>query len=205
VSKHTIGALPRAALVGSQLRTVGPEFVEKQRCRPPLLVVVRCEHVIERRLGSRSRTRSGCGLRSALSGSLRRASQMLARSIGQVFAWRRVAGSVRRLRGSGGERRNAPHVATSATGPSAPLVVVTDCPACRAKQRGRRERPRTSRRCGAARLGRPRDSRQGSRARRCRSRGVVRLTARRARIPLARSADPPARARRSGRPGRRMP
>src|ERR1039458_8685486 len=34
---------------------------------------------------------------SALSGSLRRASQMLARSLEQVFAWRRVAGSVRRL------------------------------------------------------------------------------------------------------------
>src|SRR5665213_3796629 len=30
---------------------------------------------------------------------------MLARSLEQVFAWRRVAGSVRRLRGSGGERR----------------------------------------------------------------------------------------------------
>jgi hypothetical protein len=52
-----------------------------------------------------ARTGEAGALLSALSGSLRRASQMLARSLEQVFAWRRVAGSVRRLRGSGGERR----------------------------------------------------------------------------------------------------
>jgi hypothetical protein len=44
-------------------------------------------------------------LLAALSGSLRRASHMLARALEQVFAWRGVAGSIRRLRGSGGERR----------------------------------------------------------------------------------------------------
>jgi hypothetical protein len=41
----------------------------------------------------------------ALTGPLRRASQMLARSPEQVLAWRRGAGSVSRSRGSGGERR----------------------------------------------------------------------------------------------------
>ena len=52
------------------------------------------------------RSKAGtAALLTALSASLRRASQMLARSLEQVFAWRRVAGSVRRLRGSGGERR----------------------------------------------------------------------------------------------------
>jgi hypothetical protein len=40
VSKHTIGALPRAALVGNQLRTVGPGFVEYQHSPSALFLLV---------------------------------------------------------------------------------------------------------------------------------------------------------------------
>jgi hypothetical protein len=63
-----------------------------------------------------ARKRARGVLLSALSGSLRRASQMLARSLEQVFAWRRVAGSVRRLRGSGGEGRRFGTVASQFPG-----------------------------------------------------------------------------------------
>ena len=105
--------------------------------------------------GARTRMRAGARRpHPALSGSLRRASQMLARSLEQVCAWRRVAGSVGRLRGSGGERRRfgTAGAARERTPPAwaSPPSSATSCTLATSRRRSSSDRRRRARSTEAA-------------------------------------------------------